>query len=589
MGKTNLIEFLVIGCYFVFMILTGILFRRMNTNFGDYFRSGCRGTWWLVGASVFMASFTAWTFTGAAGVAYEAGLAVAVIFLSNALGYVLNWVLTASWFRQMRATTGPEIIHERFDTPTQQFYVWFGLLPGILMQSLTLWGVALFASSIFGMNLQLIIIILGLVVMIYSTLGGSWSVMATDFLQAVILVPMTILVAWLSLHAIGGVSGLMQEIQNQKMDRMLSLIDPRPGTQFSLGWALAMLMFVIWSYNSAGSAVKYFSCKHGNEAKKAALLAAILMFLGAFLWFIPPIVARLKFTDVVAAQAAAANITDAAKMAEVSYAAIAMKLLPNGLTGMIVVAMFAATMSSLSPALNQSAAIITQDVYKPFIRPKANDREMFLIGQGFSLLLGLLYIVAALYFSRQKGSGLFDYMLKFGSLLGTPTVVPMFLMLFIRKTPAWSALVSIGVSLVFSTLAYFLKWRYEWTVFSILIAGTLAFLATMPFWEATSQEYKNRVLAFYKRMHTPVDFEKEVGKPNDPGQLKLVGYVSASIGVFVSLLLVVPNPLAGRFQILFVAGFIFIFGGSMVLAGKIMEKRLAARLPRDVRAGGSGS
>jgi len=133
MENTNQIEYLVIAAYLLFMIVTGVAFRRYISNFSDFFRSGCRGTWWLVGGSVFMASFSAWTFTGAAGVAYASGISVAVIFLANALGYFLNFALTAPLFRQMRATTFPEVITQRFDAATQQFYIWIGVVPGILM------------------------------------------------------------------------------------------------------------------------------------------------------------------------------------------------------------------------------------------------------------------------------------------------------------------------------------------------------------------------------------------------------------------------------------------------------------------------
>ncbi|MCX7019542.1 MAG: sodium/solute symporter [bacterium] len=572
MDKTNLIEYAVIGAYFIFMIITGIAFRRFNRNFSDYFRSGCRGTWWLVGGSVFMASFTAWTFTGAAGAAYEAGLAVAVIFFSNGLGYVVNALITAPLFRQMRAITGPEIIRQRFDTVTQQFYVWVGMIPGILMSSLTLWGVALFASSVFGYNVQMLVVVLGLVVLIYSTLGGSWSVMATDFLQALILMPMTILVAWLSLKAVGGVDGLFAEIHTQGLDRMTGLVDVRPESAFNTTWALAIFTFVMITYNSFGSSSKYFTCKDGREARKAALLAAVLMLAGAFLWFVPPIIARLKFDDAIHALAAAnPNISNPG---ETAYAVIAMKLLPNGMTGMIVVAMFAATMSSLSPAFNQNAAIITQDVYKPFLRPQASDREMFIVGQIASMVFGFLIILSALYFSMNQKGGLFDYMLKFGSIFGTPTVIPMFLALFIRRTPPWSAIVSVLCSAPLSALALIYNWRYEYTVFSIVAAGSAGFLATMPWWRATAPEARERIGEFYRRMHTPVDFGREVGKPNDPAQLKLVGYVSLSIGLFMLLILLVPNPPAGRLQILFVAGSIIAFGGCMVLTGAAKQKRL---------------
>ena len=103
------IEYAVIAAYLALLMLVGWIFKRFNENTSDYLRGGCRGSWWLVGTSVFMSLFSAWTFTGAAGVAYESGFSVIVIYFANALGFFVNFLFTGPWLRQLRATTAPEI------------------------------------------------------------------------------------------------------------------------------------------------------------------------------------------------------------------------------------------------------------------------------------------------------------------------------------------------------------------------------------------------------------------------------------------------------------------------------------------------
>jgi hypothetical protein len=115
-------------------------------------------------------------------------------------------------------------------------------------------------------------------------------------------------------------------------------------------------------------------------------------------------------------------------------------------------------------------------------------------------------------------------------------------------------------------------WRYEMTIFTTLSVGSIAFLATKPFYKYSTREFKEGVDSFYARMRKPVDFEKEVGQASDPRQLKLVGYVSLSIGIFVALILLVPNSFAGRLQVLFVSGMITLFGAIMVIAGHRKKK-----------------
>jgi len=573
MQSAGIVEYYVIGFYLIFMVLTGILSRKFVSGFGDYFRSGSKGSWWMVGSSIFMSSFSAWTFTGAAGVAYLSGITVSIIFLANTFGYLTNWLFTAHLFRQMRATTFTEVIRARFNTTTQQvFYVWLGAIPGIMMASLTLVAVATFTSAVFGFDIYKLIIILGLVVMVYSTIGGSWSVFATDFLQTLILMPMAVLVTVLSLNKIGGISGLLQKIHEQGHPELLQMFDMSGQTQFTPSWAVAFFLYVFMAYNSFGSSVKYFSVKDGNEAKKAALLSAILMLVGSLIWFIPPIVARLEFAELIT------NLK-IQNPHEASYGIIAMKLLPQGLVGLIVVAMFSATMSSLNTTLNQTAAIITQDVYGPFkgmFSKKPSDRELFIVGQIASMITGILIIFSGLYFAQYK-DGIFQAMLDLGGRLGTPTLIPMFLALFIRKTPPWSAFFSIICSLTASSYCYYTEQSYAVTIYTLTLVGSLSFISTCYFWRFCSDEYKARVEAFYSNMKKPVDFRKEVGKTMDSPQLLLLGFLSVCIGGFILLLAIIPDTLSGKIQTASLAGSMILLGSLLLIAGnRRKEKELEA-------------
>jgi len=162
----QLIEYMVIGAYLAVLIGIGFVFRQFNSDVSDYFRNGCKGTWWLVGSSAFMTAFSAFTFTASAGAAFEAGWSVMVIFMGNVLGFLLTAAFVAPWFRQLRAITAPEVIRMRFGRTTQQFYAWLSMMLNLLQAGLWLNGAAIFAAVVFGYDLQTVIVTLGLVVLI---------------------------------------------------------------------------------------------------------------------------------------------------------------------------------------------------------------------------------------------------------------------------------------------------------------------------------------------------------------------------------------------------------------------------------------
>ena len=124
---THFLDYLTIGLFFALMLSVGFVFNRLNKNPDDYFRGGCKGTWWLVGTSAFMFSFTAFTFTGAASVAYEGGWSVFLLFGSVSLGYFIAAIWLAPWFRQMRIYAAPQIAEQRWHKALARvsFYVHF--------------------------------------------------------------------------------------------------------------------------------------------------------------------------------------------------------------------------------------------------------------------------------------------------------------------------------------------------------------------------------------------------------------------------------------------------------------------------------
>ena len=339
-------DYAVIGFYFLFMVAVGLFFRRFSRNSSDYFRGGGQMTWWLVGCSAFMSSFSAWTFTGAASMAYECGVVVLVIYFGNAFGFFLNYTTFAPWFRQMRVISSMQAVRGRFGPGTEQFFTWLQLPVQVLYAGIWLFGLAIFAASTFKLDLTGTIVVTGLVVLVMASVGGSWAVVAGDFLQALILMPITVVAALFALGSVGGVGEFFRRVPATHLDMSGSAF-----AGYGLLWVVAMAIKQVFVLNNVQDASRYLCVKDGATARRAALLSTMLFLLGPVIWFLPPLAARILHPDLHAV------FPTLNKPSEGAYVAVAMQTLPAGLLGLLVTGIFATTMASMDTGLNRNAGI----------------------------------------------------------------------------------------------------------------------------------------------------------------------------------------------------------------------------------------
>ncbi|WP_309380854.1 sodium:solute symporter family protein [Cerasicoccus frondis] len=565
------IEYATILIYFIFLVTLGYLVAKMNTSVDDYVRGGAKGTWWIVGSSMFVGGISAFTFTGNASAAFSAGPTFLVIYAANVIGFLICMIL-GPWFRQTRAETWADVLHDRYGVSVEQFSAILGVCLSPLAAGIQLYALAVFASSALDLPVTLLIFILGGIAISYSTMGGRWGVMATDFIQGVLMFGMTLLVFFLSIKAVGGWGQFINYFSDPRFAEDFKFVKA-PGEfhqdKYSLKWIIVIFFVQLKGYINLGTAGRFLSVKDGPSARKAALLAAVLMFVGSIIWFVPPMVARFLFEAEIQGM-------DIKEPATASYSYLAQLLLPNGLMGLMLAAMFAATMSSLDSSLNGTTGVIVKNIM-PWARSKLGMGEMS-SKQGvrwcqfFTVGLGAAIIAVACIFSRQEKLELFDAFLMIGAVIGVPLGLPVLLGLWIKRIYWGSYFVIIAVALIPSI--YFTydssvndaSWSIQDRMIWLYIFGVAGFLISLPMWRLAKQSERSRIEAFFERMHRPIDFAKEVGEDNDRVQLKLLGVSSLAMAGFVLLLLFVPNDLTARLQILSLSLFMGSIGGLLMVA-----------------------
>jgi SSS family solute:Na+ symporter len=525
----NTTDFVVIALYMILNLGIGVYFMRFNRGASDYFRGSNRIPWLVAGLSSFMSGFSAWTFTGAAGVAYQQGMAVVMLYVGNACSFLLGYFVFAAIWRRTRISTTMEYLSERFNQPTRQVFSWTTIFFQIFMAASMLYGLGLFVASAAGASIEWTILISGAVIIFYCVVGGLWAVVVTDFLQAVVLLPFTLVLTGAALWKVGGLTGFWHALP----PGMLSLRLPM---QFGWGYVAAWTVMVSFGYNTSAMAQRYFSVDDERSARKVALLCFALFLLGAGLWFIPPMAMRILYPDLRSIWPGVANAHEAA------YAVASLTLLPNGLVGIMLASMFSASMSSLSGLYNLFAAIISKDIYQTLFEREAGERRLLVVGWVATFGVGIAVTATAIAMAA-TGQSIFQMMLTFNTIMSLAYGPPALLGLVVRRTPSWSGLASFSVALITGCLGAFVyNWGLITNVVVIVPVSVMIFLLSAMFPDHDTGFLARRE-SLIRRLETPVDVAAELKDTPDMTTpvFRFLSAATAGIGLLsLCLLFTVP-------------------------------------------------
>ena len=551
MTSANNVDYIVIGLYALLMVVVGVYVMRFNRGAAEYFRGGSRIPWLVAGLSCFMSGFSAWTFTGAAGVAYRSGIAATGMYVGNALSFLLGYLVFAARWRRSRITTVMEYLSGRFNLTTHQVFSWTTILFQLFTSASTLYGLSVFVSSACGFPVPWTIFGAGAIIVFYCVLGGLWAVVVTDFLQASILMPFCLVLVITSLARVGGVSGLIHSLPPEMKTLHLS-------GEFGWIYLVSWTIMVAFGYNTSAMAQRYFSVEDEHSARKVAILCCGLFFVGAFLWFIPPMAMRIIYPDLHAVWPSLANPSEAA------YAVASLTLLPHGLIGVMLAAMFSATMANLSAQFNLKSAILSKDVYQALFRKGAGERELLVVGWITTFAVGgATTIIAAI--MAASGQSVFHIMLTFNTLISLAYGPPALLGLVVRRTPPWSGLASFVTGLVLGGLGAFL---YHWSLIQqvvIIIPASFGIFFLSMLLDRGDTPARARL---FQNLNTPVNVAEEL-KDSPDHTSAVFRFLSRTILCIggLSLLLLLIAPSNQRLTVLWFAGLTLFVGGSLRFVG----------------------
>ncbi|MBA4137065.1 MAG: hypothetical protein C0518_07095 [Opitutus sp.] len=501
-NTANAVDYGLIAIYFAIIVGVGFYAARKNKSTDDYFKAGGQVPWVLAGLSNWVSGFSAFMFVAAAGYTYRVGLGAVVVFTTATWAYVLGYFFFAKMWRRARLDTPLQFLTRRYSPSTTYFYSVTAVVPQIVGIGQGLYILCIFVSTALGFGprtfeiagltmsgLQLSILCVGVVMVLYTVIGGLWAAVLSDAVQSIIIVVMTVIIFPVSYLYLGQGSGLIAGFKRLIAEVPEGYLTTLHGTSGNPWFLLAYFINAILGYNVAWHlAQRYYSVPDERGARKMALLCAVLSLLGPLLWILPVMAAKVIFPDI-------ASIWPMLKEpAEASYVSLALLLLPHGLIGFVVSAVLSATLGQANDAFNWLSATITRDVYAPLYRRATgalpNDRQQLNIARLTMLIVGVLGIAVAFYIPRFGGA--FEFALQYYSLISA-FYMPVALGMIYRRTPWWSAIAACSASLA---VAITLIWLNVWpenpfarNIFAICAVSTVVFVISGRWYRADDPKH----------------------------------------------------------------------------------------------------
>ncbi len=501
-NSVALADYGVIAVFFALMIGVGVYYSRKAKSSDQFFGNDRSVPWWLSGISFYMNSFSALAFVMYSALAYKYGwVPVTISWLSVPAVLLGAWFLAVRW---RRAATGSPIdyIAKRYTSGMCSTLAILGLPMQLLDNALKLLAIGTVVGVGMGFPLFWSICISGVIIVLYTFLGGLKATLTCDFIQFFVILAVVFTLPILCLDRLAsldaGGAGLVHGFKvflERVPDGFFNF------TSGKYGWIYMLVFFgcVGSTLSTNWSLVqRYYSTRSERDAKKMAYLVAALLFIGPPLFFFPAMSARIFLPPV-----ADADMNGV-------YALLCRELLPAGMIGMVIAAMFSATMSSLAGNFNAAAAVVVNEIYLRIDKTTSASRRMVAARLATVLVGGA---VVALTFVMQYAQGaddLFNLSNKVFGVFLAPIAIPMIAGIFVRRLSKRAGMTGL-VCGIFTGLALFaVGAQYPFIremvwIFPLTSAATVIFLVLGTLLFPDKPEEKAGLDEFFMKLATPGD------------------------------------------------------------------------------------
>lgn len=477
-----ILDLVVFLLYMLGIILFGASFYFKKRTAAEYVSGGGNLPSWAIGMSIFATFVSSISFLALPGNAYLSNWNGFVFSLSIPFAAVMAVRFFVPLYRKMQSPSAYYYLEVRFGSWARIYASICYLLTQLARMGAIMYLLALPMNALFGWSIPIIIIVTGISVIVYATLGGLEAVIWTDAIQGIVLISG-------ALACLGVLLFSMPEGPGQVISIAME------ADKFSLGsfgWSLSESTFwVILIYGlfinlqnfgiDQNYVQRYISARSEEEAIKSTWLGSLLYVPVSLLFFF---IGTALYSYYQAMPELLPEHLQGLEHSDKIFPHFIVTGLPTGMTGLLIASIFAAGMSTVSTSINSSATVILSDHYQKYIKKDVGDNESMTVLTISSIIMGVLSIgvamalngvesaldawwaLASIFSGGILGLFLLGYLCKnikrvyavVGVLLGVLVIGWMSLSPVIFKDGLWSQFKSpfhANLTIVFGTLAIF--------------------------------------------------------------------------------------------------------------------------------------
>lgn len=439
----------VIG-YFIIMIGCGLVGVCFSKNDEDFMVAGRNLRYWMYFPCLSTVIIGGGATFGAAKLSYEFGISGAWITFMYGLGIMTMGLLLSSKMANLRVLSISEMLEVRYSAASRYISAVISVIYATMLSVVQVIAIGTVLNCFLGWDMQTAMLIGGTVAIIYTLLGGMWSVTITDVLQFVLMVVgIFVFLVPASLEKVGGLANLVAHVPP-------SFFNP-----FAIGWD-KLLMYFLMMYLGImiGQDIwqRIFTARDNKTAKWGTFSAGVFSVFWGGAMAVCGMVAYVLFPALEHPQMALAQVV--------------VTVMPAGLLGMVVAALLSALMSSCSGQTLAASTLLINDLLKPFFPALAGKNEMTLV-RVVTGLVGLCVLWLAICIGDVMNALDIAYALLSGCVL-----VPVVCGFFWKKATARGAFASIVLSLVVTVVCIFIYGAFSVaTISSGLLASAVGMVA----------------------------------------------------------------------------------------------------------------